>query len=249
MSLDLPDITVVILTYEREAELKLTLAALREHLQYPAAKLDILIADDASPGGVARYKRLADFKGVKWLVNEANLGWGATVNRALRAATTDLVFFLEDDYVLKRDLDLRIGAALLTVAPHLGLLRYYGVAGEQMVLHVFEAEIGALLPDFRDGMSWPGHLTYLQLDGGSPSPYLYSNRPHLRARAFTAFYGEYDEGRKLGATEEAYAVRVKTRMREQPDRAPGIVVLPENIVPVFDHIGQSYQLGDEDKGL
>ena len=169
------------------------------------------------------------------------------MNRALQRVETEYVYFQEDDYVLMRDLDLRLGVALLEAKAHLGLVRYDGMAGERAVLHVFEAEISAALADYREGMALPGRVTYLQLDGGSPTPYLYSNRPHLKRRSFHAFYGLYDEGRKLGATEEAFAVRVKTMMRERPADAPGIAVLPDFIASQFDHIGRSYQHTEADR--
>lgn len=247
MSKPLPDITVVILTYNRYDELRQVMASLREHLLYPAERVRWLIADDASPGDyVARLKLLKDFKGVEWLVNERNAGWGATVNRALDQVRTDYLFFQEDDYVLTRPLDLRVGVALLDAKPNLGYLHYYGTAGEAVVLHQFEAEIGALLPDFRHGMTLPGKLAYLQLDGHSPSHYIYSNRPHLVSRSFHDYYGRYREGAKLGATEESFAVHVKVTMQADPANAPGIAVLPEFLVPAFDHIGKSYQHTEAD---
>lgn len=245
---ELPDITVVILTYNRYDEIKQTMAALRKHLVYPGSRLHWLIADDASPGDyVARLKRLNDFKGVAWLVNETNAGWGATVNRALNSVNTPLVFFTEDDYVLTEPLDLCIGAALLMSKPHLGYLHYYGTAGQHVVLHQFEADVAAYLPGFQDALSLPGKLTYLQLDGNSPSPYIYSNRPHLVSQAFHDYYGLYDEGRRLGETEEAYAVRVKGAMQADPTNAPGIAVLPAYITPKFNHIGRSYQHTEADR--
>lgn len=251
----LPDVTVVILTYNRPDELYTTMQALRANLYYPKELLHFVIADDSSEAGL--YDDLkADplFEGVKWAVNDTNVGWGATVNRVLGGveSANGLVYFQEDDYVLTKPLDLRVGAALLTEKPHVGMLRYRGTAGDTPVFHQFEADIAAYMEkDWREspGSLVGGKLTYLQFDGGSPTAYLYSNGPHLRRASFTAFYGTYSEGRKLGDTEEEYAIRVKGRMQQRPNDAPGIAILPEWIALWFDHIGQSYQLTEADRGL
>lgn len=241
---ELPLVTIGVITYNRPEEIKATVAALAEHLIYPRERLRWVIADDSSPGDyLKKLSRLKLFKDldVGFISTAANSGWGANANNLLDELNTPYLFMVEDDYVLTQPIDLRVGVALLENKPHLGYLHYYGTAGEPVILHQFEAEIGAELPEYRDGMSWPGKLTYLQLDGHSPSPYLYSNRPHLVHRRFHDYYGRYDEGRKLGDTEEAFAVRVKGTMQADPDHAPGIAVLPAQIVPVFDHIGRSYQ--------
>lgn len=249
---ELPDVTVVILTYERPDELRQTVAALREHLLYPAEKLHWLVADDASPGGVEQYKADPLFEGVRWLVNTENVGWGATVNAALNAVDTDIVYFTEDDYVLTRDLDLWVGAALLTVKPNLGMLRYRSTGGLPIIYHQDEADLSGYAPsaDWKEGEGSyvTGRVTYEMLGNGSLTPYLYSNGPHLRTRRFMGFYGPYSQGRKLGDTEEEYAIRTLTMMRAQPNEAPGIAILPEWIPMHFQHIGQSYQLTAADKG-
>lgn len=246
---ELPLVTIGVITFNRFDEIKRTVAALAQHLTYPADRLRWIVADDSSPGDyVAKLNRLKLFRelGVTVITTGTNSGWGRNANHLLDALETDYLLMAEDDYVLTEPLDLRAGVALLEAKPHIGYLHYYGTAGEHVVLHQFEAQIGDLLPDFRDGMSLPGTLTYLQLDGYSPSPYLYSNRPHLVHRRFHDYYGRYDEGRKLGATEEAFAIRVKSAMQADPDGAPGIAVLPGNIVPVFDHIGTSWQHTEAD---
>jgi len=250
----LPDVAVLILTYERPAELTQTISALRERLLYPAEKLHWFVADDASPSGVDALKADPAFDGVTWLVNDKNEGWGVTVNRALTIIheSFPLVFFSEDDYVLSQPLELWKGVALLAAKPAIGMLRYRGTGGDMMVYHGLEADISALAPtpDWREaaGSYVAGRLSYLQLGNGSPSPYLYSNGPHLRTARFSNWYGLYDEGRTLGATEEAMAVRVKSKMIENPNEAPAIAILPEFIAMRFEHIGQSRQLTEADKG-
>jgi glycosyltransferase involved in cell wall biosynthesis len=250
MPFEFPLVDIIVITYNRYEEIQRTVQALTDLLTYP--NLRWLIADDGTPGKyVDRLKRLRLFKDkdAEFIPADQNVGWGANVNRALAYSTAPFQFQIEDDYVLTQPLDLRVGVALLIEKPHLGLLRYGGTAGEHMILHQFEAEISASLPGWREHMGLPGKLTYLQLDGHCPTAYLYSHRPHLKHRRFHAFYGLYDEGRKLGDTEEAYAVRVKSMMQADPTHAPGIVVLPEWIPQTFDHIGKSYQHGEFDRAV
>lgn len=242
-------VTIGVITYDRPDELARTVEALADLVTYP--HLRWVIADDSSPNGyVAKLKRLKLFKDLKaeFISTDHNSGWGANANHLLAHVDTDFLFQIEDDYILTRLLDLRVGVALLAEKRHLGMVRYRGTAGDpHVVFHQFEADIAEEVPNFREGMGNPGKLTYLQFDGNSPTAYLYSHGAHLKHRRFHAFYGLYDEGKKLGATEEAYAIRVKAMMQADPANAPGIVILPEFVPMAFDHIGISYQHGERDK--
>ena len=242
--IEFPELTIVLCTYNRYDEIRLTVQALIERLIYPQDKVRLLIADDHSPDSyTTRLRRLKDFRywDTAFAVTEENGGWGVNVNNALRHVATDYVFFIEDDYVLTQSLDLRLGVALLAEKHHLGMVRYRGTAGDHIVFHQFECDIRKYIPDFRESMGLPGKLCYLHLDGGSPSLYMYSHGAHLKHRRFHDFYGMYPEGKKLGETEEGFAHIVKGKMRDDPANAPGLVILPEWIPIHFDHIGQSYQ--------
>lgn len=252
-----PDVTVLVVTYDRYATIQKTIAALQKRLEYPREHLHLLVADDATPGDyVERLSNLKAFQpgkewaSVRFSVTPQNVGWGANVNYALSQVQTEFVYFTEDDYELKTALDLRVGVALLDSKHHIGMLRYRGTAGTHLVLHHFEADIKAYLPSFLEGEGSmvPGKLTYLQIDGGSPNVWLYSNGPHLKTMRFHECYGLYAEGLKLGATEESYAHTVKDIMQASPDSALGIAILPEWIPMRYAHIGESYQLSEKDKG-
>lgn len=245
-----PPVTVVVCTYNRPVELQATLRALDENLYYPARreKVRVVIADDCSPDGYMEtilgwpvWKHLGQ-PGISR--TNVNSGWGANVNGALAHVDTDLVLFLEDDYVLKKPLNLGLGVTFMLKTPDVGLLRYGGIAGGSYVLHMHETDVSDYLPDYRDGMGLPGKATYFLIDSSSPDLYLYSNTPHLKRRAFHEFYGPYHEGRKLGHTEESFAHIVKDKIG-QPG-APSIAVLPHWIVTHFDHIGHSYQHTEAD---
>lgn len=249
-----PIVTILICTFNRAAELIKTLTALHEHVFY-AGELRVLICDDNSTAAALKKIKAAPiFKGFEAEIVSTKsadaaagnpAGWAANVNQGLRAATSEFTLFLEDDYVLSQDLDLTAAIALMLEKPALGMLRFRGTAGDHMVFHQFEADISAVYAEYREGMGLPGKLTYLQLDSGSPSLYIYSNGPHLKRRAFHEFYGAYPIGLKLGETEEAYAHTVKDGMRLEG--APGIAILPDWIAMRWDHIGQSYQGTELDK--
>lgn len=245
----LPPVTIGIITYNRIEALSHTLNALSEHLHYDG-ELRIIISDDCSPGDYAadcgKFMALT-FRGSqqRFISTRQNGGWGRNANNLLVQCETDYLFMLEDDYVLKRDLDLNNAVALMGMQPHVGMVRFRGTAGMHVIYHQFEADIQAWNPHYAEGGGVPGKLTYLQLDGGSPDLWLYSNGPHLKRRMFHSFYGLYPEGLKLGETEETYAHQVKDRM--MLPGAPGIAIQPEWITLWWDHIGISYQHTELDK--
>jgi len=242
-----PEVTVLVCTYNRVKELTETLQLLAERLDYPNLKW--LICDDASPDGyVTKLKKLPIVKKLeaKVVSTDQNSGWGANVNNGLVHVTTDYIFFTEDDKRIGRDLDLRLGIALMETKPDVGMVRYKGTAGSHTVFHQFQTDVRGVIPDYQDGSyGLPGYMTYLQLDSGSPTLHLYSHGPHLKHRRFHEFYGAYPEGLKLGQTEENFAHIVKEGMKHPG--APGVTILPDWVVPYFEDFGQSYQGSEWDK--
>lgn len=242
-----PDVTILICTYNRPAEIVRTVEALRANLTY-SGTLHWLICDDSSPAGyVSKLKKSKLFKdiGAEFVTTEQNSGWGSNVNNGLSHVATDYIFFTEDDKELHAPLDLDVLIALMETKPDIGMVRVKGTNGTPVITHHFEADISDWLPDFQHGYGVPGKLTYLQLDSGSPTLWLYSHGMHLKHKRFHEFYGLYPEGWKLARTEEGYAHIVKERMRL--DGAPAITILPEWIVEQTEDFGQSYQGSEFDK--
>jgi len=239
-----PDVTVLIVTYDRPLELRRTLAALRDRLCYEGT-IHWHIADDGSPaiedalplearsaqsGKIDYISSLrVDFPQVPFSYTICNRGgWGRNVNMAIRFITQGdpdaLIFLCEDDYVLRRNLDLCSGVALLLAEESLGAVRYDGIEG-----HALDLELREVSTD-------RGRQNYLRILKASPMLNVYSNRPHLTHRRFREAYGPYAEGLSLGRTEENYAHRVKDEVS-----GPDVAVLPTGIVCSFDHIGVSRQ--------
>lgn len=237
---DYPLVTIVLVTYDRPNELRTTVASLMEHIVYPPERLRWHLADDGSPDplyceSVIHESTLHGDVEMRWSATQTTRkGWGANVNKALLHAMgdTEYVYLNEDDYVAQKTLRLDLGVQLMETVSEIGLVRYDGLS----------AHIGMILR-LKEAKSADVRLDYLELDRASPLLNVYSHRPHLRHRRFTACVGMYPEGLSLGATEEAYAHRVRDMQQ-----CPQVAVLDDGIVRAFDHIGRSRQGSDEDVG-
>lgn len=245
-----PNITILVVTYNRIDLLKNTIEALARNLDYPGNQLHWLIADDSSPDDYL--KKVSEWpfwegKSVVFNKTEVNSGWGANVNQALRKVATDIVLQIEDDWELTKKLDLKEGVALLQARPEIGYIRYRGHGGNDMIYQQQETDISQYYPGYYPAENMSNKVQYLLLRRESGAPYLYTNGLHLKTLNFHRYYGNYSEGLKLGRTEEAMACRVKERMNDEG--APKLVILPEWINMGMKHLGKSYQLTALDRGI
>jgi glycosyltransferase involved in cell wall biosynthesis len=223
--MEYPDLTVLIVTFDRPKEIRAVIEALQRRINYHG-KVHWHIADDGTPGTYLP-DLYQDFRELHFTATQTQRkGWGANVNKALRHIRDDYIFLCEDDYVAKRPINLNRGVAVLESQPELGLIRYDGISGHIGIrLTVREARSGAGVVDYLElDLNHSGHLN------------CYSNRPHLRHRRFHDTVGYYAEGRPLGVTEEGYAHRVL-----DADPQSGIAVLGDGVARAFDHIGKSRQ--------
>lgn len=213
-------VTIILQTYKRTDVALRTVAAARELLRYP--DLRWYVADDGSPKEHVDAVTAALDGAMVIGGHSERLGYGATANKAIRAAEaeSDLLLFLEDDWELRHPLDLWQYAALLMESHEVGMVR-----------------LGVLNLDIR-GRTWAhgGHV-YWKLDKephieGTP---VFTGHPSLRHRRYRQAYGDYPVGLTPGDTELAYAFQ----FRIGPQDAPGIV-WPADYPPngFFGHIGQ-----------
>ncbi len=259
-----PLVTIVICTYNRPLEVRKTIQSLLEHVYYPPNRLRWHIADDGTDGFYVG--ELHD-----WMIEVSpescgvpdsyprttytitpRKGWGTNVNTALREVKTDYVYFTEDDYVLKRDMDLMAYVAAMEEAPAIGMMRF-GIAGHALTCHLNEIDIRKWDPIYEDneglsqyrGYGGTGKLNTWVVDKGfSHGPYsfyLYSNRPHLKHRRFHEAYGYYVEGQTLANTEHA----MNHQFRQGPE-VPYIACPANWTLWHYDHIGVSRQGTSED---
>lgn len=219
--IDLPPIAVVVVTYQRAALLRQTLAALTANLIY-SGDLRYIVADD---GSTDETHEIATSYGD--LVVTPRGGLGANTNAGLRVALdhTDLVFQLQDDMRLLKPLDLTPHAQWLLSHSQDGYIRLWGVGG-----HRYRAEL-----DER----------YWRVDWHSDELYIASDRPHLKHRRFHEAVGFYPEGLLTAVTEEVWCHQAKDTGR----RGAPAVLVPHalDVEQNFEHIG--YHSRWRDQGL
>lgn len=238
-----PAVTIQICTFERPDEIKKTIMALRNHLVYP--NLHWMICDDHSSINYLRYLE-KEFNYAQIVRTDKRSGWGVNVNEGLARVKSRYVFFCEDDYVLYRMIDLRVGVALMETEKKVGLIRYDGVSGHRFIASLDETDISEKYPDYREGCALSGKTWYWRILSQSGEAYVYSNRPHLKAARFHKYYGNYPQNKKLGETETEFAIRVKSKLDDYD--APQIVTPVDFVVRYWEHIGVSRQLTPDDKG-
>lgn len=261
-----PVVTVVLCTYNRLSELTLTFSSLVENLQYP--RIHWHIADDGSPDNVlnASIHHIGEYANLKgdsftYSVTQRK-GWGANVNYALETLRvnqrppSDITYFTEDDYVLKRPLDLRPYVSILEAYPQVGMVRF-GISGHDGIrARLRELDIAASMPGYSEevgrGSTWPGKVNVLELELGEQADwgafgfFRYSNRPHLKHRRFHEAYGKYVEGRTLAETEQAMNHTITSVHRDTGGASPAIIVPCQWTYWYYDHIGKSRQGTEED---
>jgi GT2 family glycosyltransferase len=218
-----PDVTIMVITYNRRDVLHGTLTRLYEHLAY-SGKLHYIVADDGSNDGTQQM--LASDHPDVHLVQSLRLGLGGNTNAGLRAAfeLSDLVGSLQDDMHLLCTLDLDKHVQKLQEDPSAGFIRLWGVAGHQYIARL-------------DQQHW-------RIAWDSPELYIPSDRPHLKHRRFHLAYGFYPEGRSTGDTEEAWSHQCRAIALSQggPD-----VLVPHalDIESNFFHAGEGIRWRDQ----
>lgn len=240
-----PLVSIIIVTFYRPEEIRRTITALIQNIQYPEDLLRWHLADDQSSkwdgdqaGNWTPERYLddvrADFADLRFSMTVTErAGWGANVNKAMLYCWDkhgSYTFLCEDDYVTRGSLRLREGVAILATDKKIGLVRYDGIEGHALNLELRECKTEI------------GRIPRLLILKNSPFLNVYSNRPHLKAQRFHDTYGMYPEGLSLSDTEVKFAQRVKRKKD-----GPGVVVLKDGVVRGFDHIGKSRQHTKADK--
>jgi glycosyltransferase involved in cell wall biosynthesis len=250
-----PEVTIVVCTYDRPDEIRWVLRSLYKHLQYDFTKVHLHIADDGTEKGYISgiLKYCSQLVYYEHLRNEPTFtvtdrqGWGANVNKALQAVTTDYVYFTEDDYVLLRDLDLYACVAAMEEAKTLFGLMRFGIAGHvHMIAELLEVDIHAWRPYYQEngggqGSSGMGTMQLWNITKHTEF-YPYSNRPHLVHRRFHDTYGYYAEGLPLAQTEHDMCQKFITGPVQ-----PYIVCPATWVNWYYSHVGKSRQNTPADK--
>lgn len=182
-----PPVIVLIITYRRLNLALETIRSVKQHLVYP--NYGFHIADDGS--GQEYVERLCREIGGSYsisITDSARAGVGRNMNLGISGCLqrSDLWLHLEDDWVLRRPLDLKPCVDALMLDQSIGMIR----------LGRLSADIKAV------SYSQAGQLWW-KLQKGSNS-YVYSGNAALKHRRFAQTYGPYQENLTPGRTELSY---------------------------------------------
>lgn len=202
---NLPEISIVLVTYRRTQQAVRTVESTIKNLVYPKENLAWVVGDDGSPKthGKAIRKALEGQRLIEYC-NERyrNIGeektyfCGQTWNHAMGLGyqNADLVLFLEDDWEMEKPLEL---------LPYVHLLR----EREDVGICTFRIlNIGA-------DVHTVGHDGRVYLQYQRTSPYGYCGHPALRHARFIRHYGWFHEQRNPGEIE----IDMDSRYREDPN--------------------------------
>ncbi len=208
-------ITVILQTYKRTEYAVQTIGAAREFLHY-GGELRWYVADDGSPIEHV-WKVWGELSDIGVAGHTMRRGYGGNANAAWDAAQSALTFWLEDDFMLTKPLDLTPHAYVLMDNPVVGMVRL-GYIEEKLREPVrdFTGRLYHTLPRY-----WP-----------DTSFYAFTGHPSLRHKRYREVYGDYPEGLPPGETELAYAYQY--RKGDGP-----LIVWPEGYPAhgFFRHIG------------
>ena len=196
-------ITVILQTWQRTDYALRTIAAARELLHYDG-ELVWYLADDGSD---TRHWHAVIDACDHPAGHSMRRGYGGNANAAWNAAdvTSALSFFLEDDFVLTRPLDLTPHAYALMDSDELGMVRLGYIDGAKLEpAQTFAGRRYHTLP-----REWP-----------DASFYAFTGHPSLRHARYRAAYGDYPIRLGPGDTELMYAYQYRT------GRGP-LIVWPE----------------------
>lgn len=222
---DLPRVAIVLVTYARTEYAVRTVNSVRENLVY-SQELGWYIADDGSPP--VHYETI-----LKHLMDQNIFGkhsedfvpgehWpGKSWNKAWELAHewSPVVLWVEDDWDLRRKLDITPYVRLLMEREDIGMVR-----------------LGHLAIDLNTTSRGHNGIHYLQM--WRNMPYGFSGNPSLRHKRFAHAYGPYNEEIGPGDTELDYDARFREIVGPE-------IWWPVDLGGwgIFSHIGkeQSYQ--------
>lgn len=97
-----PKVTIAINSYKSPELLKLSLRALREHLQSASFSYEILVVDSATEEVTEMLIR-EEFPEVRFFPHVANVGFGKLINQSVKEANGEYIFFMNADIVIQKE--------------------------------------------------------------------------------------------------------------------------------------------------
>ena len=216
-----PKVSVVFITFNRLVTLRPTLESFLATTDYPRDRLELIVADDASPVEVQAQMRAMHFDVFR--LSPTRGGMGANTNRGLAAATGDFILQLQDDWECCGPADyLQRAIAAMDAAPDCGMVLLLPSPNSLPLLRTIDLPSGQLRL----------YANQPETPPGSVNDHAYSDWPHLKRREFTKAVGSYREDRPMWDTELDYSRRVNAQKRWF------VADMPQ--VSAFRHIGEAY---------
>lgn len=216
-----PVISVVFVTFNRLVTLRPTVESFVATTDYPRDRLELIVADDASPSDVRARIRSLPFD--VFCLSSMRGGMGANTNRGLAAATGDFILQLQDDWECCGPRDyLHKAIAAMDAAPDCGMVLLRPSPNSLPIQRSIE------LPEVQLRL----YANRPEAPPAAVTEHAYSDWPHLKRREFVASVGPYCEGRPMWDTELDYSRRVNAQTRWH------VADMPD--VDAFRHIGEEY---------
>lgn len=230
VSEQLPEVTVMIPTFNRGELLNENLRELGANLKYEGA-VRILVSDDSDNDSLVFHpedRTLQSTFPIEYWRNIPRLGLGGNLNRLIEIAgpKTEYAICMDDDHRLVKPLDITPYVRRLMADPTAGWVRLMGTAGHKLT--------ATLETDFWRVSWWSAEL------------YITSFRAHLfKVQAWLNAYGLFPVTKRIGECEEKYCHLCKDIARDQVvNQMPTLDVLVPLEAPedCWSESGQSHQL-------
>lgn len=190
---DLPQIAIVMVTWQRTREAVITVKSTCENLIYPKELRSWYIADDGSPAEhtqtILNELRIHDesligYHSEKFRPGTTHCGHGWNIGLQKGHQYSEIVLWMEDDWHLDHKLDISAYVKLLMEREDVGLVR-----------------LGTLAVGNDVRIVGHGGVHYLQYLRDRGQQYCYSGNPLLRHVRFLHSYGLFSEDRNPGEIE------------------------------------------------
>ena len=213
-----PDITVIIPTMNRVSILIGTLQRLVAGLAY-SGSISYLIGNDGDHN-LERVLRAEGFSENQFRVlnHSERKGLGGNYNRLIETSETDIMLSTQDDYFLTRTLHLDEHVLKLQEDESAGWIRLRLTQGQ---------DFNAIVKH-----------RYWEIQWCSAGYYIASDQPHLMHRRFHDAYGFYDEGLRVGDTENNWCWRTKALGQENPEWPKVLIPVDWSCDSSWVHVGE-----------
>lgn len=215
---DGPDISVLLVTYNRSDMLERTVHFLRERADLDGLIVEYVITDDASEP--AHLDRVLSLAADTHVTSPVNRGLGHNCNKGIAACAGKLIFQLQDDWEFLGPADvLKTAMRILDADPEIGVVQLIDAV----------PDLPHELRTLADGIAYRvfanDGLSQRRPSGARP----YSDQPHVKHRQFIHDIGPYQEGVPMADMELDYQRAVACQTRWRVASLPG--------VSAFAHLG------------